>query len=115
MKNNAISLAIAFSALLSIGCSKEGSQQNTSNETAENSPGALLVKKNCKVCHAQGINGAPIIGNKKMWGPRLGKSIETLTSNAINGVGLMPAKGGSGLTDEEMATAVTYMVSQVSE
>lgn len=77
------------------------------------SVGEQLVVKNCRVCHAQGINGAPIIGNKKMWSPRLEKGLPALTQNAITGVGLMPARGGSTLSDDEIAQAVSYMVSQV--
>lgn len=75
-----------------------------------------LYKQNCKVCHAQGINGAPILGNKKMWGPRLEKGEDALVQNAINGVGLMPAKGGrSGLTDEQVGEIVSYMLEQLND
>ena len=85
-----------------------------SDDQASLSLGEQIVKQNCKVCHAQGINGAPIIGNKKMWESRLSKSEAMLTQNAINGVGLMPAKGGSTeLTEDEMSAAVTYMLSQL--
>ncbi|MCM2680087.1 c-type cytochrome [Echinimonas agarilytica] len=85
-----------------------------SEEPPEPSQGELIVKGTCKVCHAQGINGAPIIGNKKMWGPRLGQGIPVLVEHASNGYGLMPAKGGNdALTKEEITAAVEYMVSQV--
>ncbi len=71
--------------------------------------GKALYIENCKVCHAQGINGAPIVGNKKMWLPRVGKGIDALVSNAVNGVGLMPAKGGkTHLNDEEVRHVVEY-------
>ncbi len=97
--------ACALSLLL-CACSK-------SDEPAVESPGKLIVQQNCKVCHAQGINGAPIIGNKKMWGPRITQGIPTLAEHAINGYGLMPAKGGNTeLTDEQIIEAVTYMVAQ---
>lgn len=73
-----------------------------------------IVKANCKVCHASGINGAPIIGNKKMWSPRTAKGKEALVANAISGVGLMPPKGGKDkLSDEEIALAVEYFLSQL--
>ena len=78
--------------------------------------GAEIVKHNCKVCHAQGINGAPIIGNRKMWGPRLDKGRPALVANAVNGVGLMPAKGGrSELSEQEIDLAVGYFLSQLPE
>ncbi|WP_461516847.1 c-type cytochrome [Porticoccus sp.] len=76
-------------------------------------PGAALAKKNCFACHKPGLNGAPIIGNIKMWGPRLAQGEETLVQHAINGFGLMPPKGGSTLSDEQMAQAVNYMLTQL--
>lgn len=95
--------------LLTSACSKK-----EADKTTQVSPGEEIVKKNCKVCHAQGINGAPIIGNAKMWAPRIEKSIDELTSNATNGFGLMPAKGGNTeLSDEDIRLAVEFMVSQV--
>lgn len=68
----------------------------------------------CINCHAAGLNGAPIFGNAKMWGPRIEQGLPTLIEHATNGYELMPAKGGNpDLTDEQIAAAVTYMVSQV--
>lgn len=78
------------------------------------SPGEQIWKANCKVCHAQGINGAPILGNKAMWGPRLEQGEATLVEHAINGFGLMPAKGGKAdLPDSDVKLAVQFMVSKV--
>jgi len=103
------------------GCGVKGeSGKNPEPEVAkpvvaEPSAGELIVNKNCKVCHAQGINGAPIIGNKKMWGPRLEKGKEVLISHAINGFNdLMPPKGGNpDLSDEDIGLAVDYMLKQL--
>ena len=76
--------------------------------------GEIIFKSTCKVCHAQGINGAPIVGNSKMWGERIKQGIPTLVEHATNGFNLMPAKGGNTeLTSEEISAAVTYMVEQV--
>ncbi len=76
--------------------------------------GEQLAKKNCKACHGQGINGAPIIGNKKMWGPRIAKGREALVMNAFNGYGLMPAKGGNeNITKEEINLVVGYFLSEL--
>jgi cytochrome c5 len=76
--------------------------------------GEEVYKGTCIACHAQGINGAPILGNQKMWGKRLPQGIPVLVEHASNGYGLMPAKGGNtDLTKEQMTAAVTYMVSQV--
>ena len=74
-----------------------------------------LYKQNCKVCHAQGINGAPILGNPKMWGPRIAKGEKALVQNAVNGVGLMPPKGGrSGLSEEQISQIVSFMLEQLN-
>ena len=108
MKNIVLKLgSIIFISSSLFACS--GSEQQTQVLAGEE-----IVKQNCKVCHAQGLNGAPIIGNAKMWGPRITKGRETLVANAINGVGLMPPKGGkTHLTDAEMDLAVGYFLSQV--
>lgn len=95
-------------------CSSEDAPVEKVAVVATPSEGELLVKKNCKVCHAQGLNGAPIIGNKKMWAPRLAQDEATLIQHATEGYGLMPAKGGNvDLTDAEIALAVKYLISQV--
>lgn len=109
IKNKVIRLGLIFSISSSLfACS--GSEQQ-----AQLLAGEEIVKKNCKVCHAQGLNGAPIIGNKKMWGPRIEKGREALVVNAINGVGLMPAKGGQAhVSDEEIDLAVGYFLSQIN-
>ena len=74
--------------------------------------GKEIVNANCKVCHAQGINGAPILGNKKMWSSRTPQGKDILIEHAMNGYGLMPAKGGNTeLTQEEIDLAITYMLS----
>ncbi len=73
----------------------------------------------CFACHAPpGAGGAPIVGNKDMWGPRIAKGIPTLEQHALQGFqgqnGFMPPKGGRpDLSDAEIVAAVHYMASQV--
>lgn len=75
--------------------------------------GKQLYDANCKVCHAQGLNGAPILGNRKMWRGRLTQGPDLLIQHAIEGYGLMPAKGGkTSLSDEQVAAIVRYMISE---
>lgn len=96
--------------LLLVGCGKEPEQQ----AAAEPSVGEQLYTKNCKVCHAQGLNGAPIVGNAKMWSPRAAQGEDVLVSHAVNGFGLMPAKGGkTELTEDDIRHVVRYMLSQI--
>ncbi len=78
--------------------------------------GAEIYKGTCKVCHALGINGAPVYGNKKNWAPRASQGIDVLVQHASNGYGLMPAKGGNDtLTDDQLRSAITYMLEAVKE
>jgi len=52
----------------------------------------------CAPCHAAGVAGAPKVGDKSAWAPR---------------INFMPARGGnSALSDADVADAVAYMVSQ---
>jgi cytochrome c5 len=69
----------------------------------------------CVTCHATGISGAPILGDKAAWEARIARGMATLYSHTINGFegasGVMPAKGGfPELTDEQVKAAVDYMV-----
>jgi cytochrome c5 len=78
--------------------------------------GEITYQGTCVNCHALGINGAPILGNKKMWGKRIPQGLPTLVEHASNGYGLMPAKGGNdALTEKEMQAAIEYMIAQVKD
>jgi cytochrome c5 len=78
--------------------------------------GEQVVRAQCSKCHLQGAGGAPRIGDKKAWIPRLRNGFEATVSSAINGHGAMPARGGlPNLTDAELRSAITYMFSKVEE
>jgi len=79
---------------------------------SENSiSGDKIVKANCAMCHAGGLMDAPKIGDNDQWAPRIAQGKEILVKNAINGIRMMPAKGGNTkLTDEEVTAAVVVMV-----
>ena len=65
----------------------------------------------CAACHATGAAGAPVVGDAAAWGTRLAGGIDAVVSNAINGKGAMPPKGGSmHLSDDEIRAIVQYMV-----
>lgn len=103
--------------VFSLGCSKHEAAESPALSPVLSpalAQGEAVFKRTCKVCHAQGINGAPIIGNANMWKERVKQGIPTLAEHAANGYGLMPAKGGNTeLTTEEITAAVTYMVEQL--
>ena len=109
MKNIHLRPTLAVIVFLLSGCGKEAPEAQPSN-------GELVFLGTCRACHAQGINGAPIYGNKKMWGKRLPQGIPTLIEHATNGYGLMPAKGGNTeLTGQDISDAVNYMVAAVQD
>lgn len=68
----------------------------------------------CVACHGAGIAGAPKLGDKTAWAPRIKQGNDTLYTHAIKGfmgkAGMMPAKGGSAASDDEVKAAVDYMV-----
>jgi cytochrome c5 len=70
-----------------------------------------LFNEVCSACHATGVAGAPKVGDKAAWAPRVGQGIDALTASAIKGKGAMPPKGGSSASDADIKTVVTYMVS----
>jgi cytochrome c5 len=69
-----------------------------------------LYSQVCSVCHAAGVAGAPKLGDKAAWAPRLAPGVDGLTASAIKGKGAMPPKGGSTASDADIKTAVAYMV-----
>jgi len=75
--------------------------------------GAATYKDACAVCHAAGIAGAPIFGNKDAWAPRIATGVDALYKTSLEGKGAMPAKGGrADISDDDVKAAVDYMVSQ---
>jgi cytochrome c5 len=76
---------------------------------AATSPPPLFAQI-CSTCHTPGIAGAPKLGDKAAWAPRIAQGIDALTASAIKGKGAMPPKGGSSASDAEIKAVVTYMV-----
>lgn len=79
--------------------------------------GPQVYNSACIACHATGAAGAPTIGDQAAWGPRIAKGMEILHRHAIDGfqgeTGYMPPKGGrTDLSDEEVISAVEYIVEQ---
>lgn len=82
---------------------------------AANDTGKSTYGKVCVMCHGAGIGGAPKIGDKAAWGPRIAQGQATLYKHAIEGFtgsqGMMPAKGGGAtLSDDDVKAAVDHMV-----
>lgn len=76
--------------------------------------GQALYNQACAVCHVTGVAGAPKLGDKAGWAPRLGLGLEGLTASVIKGKGAMPPKGGAAsASDAEIQAAVQYMLDSV--
>ncbi len=65
------------------------------------------------VCHAAGVAGAPKLGDKAAWAPRLAQGMDTMVQSAIKGKGAMPPRGGSSASDADLRGAVEYMAGTV--
>jgi cytochrome c5 len=79
--------------------------------------GEEVYKKTCVLCHGAGVAGAPKIGDKADWGPRIAQGKDTLYEHALKGFtgskGAMPPKGGNpALSDDDVKAGVDYMVSK---
>ncbi len=77
--------------------------------------GKRVYESTCTVCHGAGLAGAPKVGDKAAWAPRIAQGINVLYTHAIGGLtgkgGVMPPKGGNlALTDPDVKAAVDFMV-----
>ena len=65
----------------------------------------------CAACHATGVAGAPKLGDKAAWAPRMKAGKDALHAAALKGKGAMPPKGGNtSLSDEAVKAAVDYLL-----
>ena len=77
--------------------------------------GQKIYQASCQACHAAGVAGAPKLGDKEAWAPRIAKGNDALFSSVKNGLNAMPPKGACmSCSDEELRSAIAYMISQGS-
>ncbi len=77
--------------------------------------GSAAYETACAACHGAGIAGAPRVGDKAAWAPRIAQGKATLYKHAIEGytgkTGFMPAKGGQATwPDELIQQAVDHII-----
>lgn len=76
--------------------------------------GEAVYNHVCKMCHGSGMLGAPKLGDKAAWSARVEQGSAKLTEHAIKGIRKMPPRGNcKSCSDEDIANAVTYMLSKV--
>jgi cytochrome c5 len=77
--------------------------------------GQKIYQASCQACHAAGVAGAPKLGDKEAWAPRIAKGNEALFSSVSNGLNAMPPKGGCmSCSEDGLRAAIEYMVEQGS-
>ena len=124
--------ALALLMLLGTGCSEKETTspqeaapaQTTAEPPAADKPadtqidsaaGQKIYQTSCQACHAAGIAGAPKLGDKAAWAPRIAKGNDALFSSVKNGLKAMPPKGTCmTCSEDELRAAVEYMVGQGS-
>jgi len=102
-----IGRAVAYMVNQSGGKWKEPA---SAKDMARERNGKQVVDAQCSKCHTKGDGGAPKIGDRAAWAPRLKQGVDALVASAIRGHGGMPPRGDKAdLTDAEIKSAINYM------
>jgi len=104
-------------ALLGYGSGAEDVVEETAIEKGHEI-GQKIYDATCRLCHGNGLAGAPKVDDTLTWEKRLEQGIGKVYKHAIDGFqgqyGVMPPKGGNmELTDEEVNAAVDYMLKDI--
>jgi cytochrome c5 len=101
--NKAHPIALATTLLFCQG------QPASASERLED--GKRTYEKMCATCHATGVDGAPIVGNKEDWQDRSHLWEAVLLEHAEKGYVKMPARGAAEhATDYDISVAAEYML-----
>jgi cytochrome c5 len=117
LTDDEVARAVAFMANQAGAKFKEPAVKPAAVAATQSKPGAVDGKKvydtTCTACHTAGVAGAPKLGNKADWAPRLKQGTDALVQSVIKGKGAMPPKAGNpALSDAEIRAAIDFMVSQ---
>lgn len=75
--------------------------------------GEELYKAVCGACHEAGVAGAPKVGDKAAWAPRIALGLDGLLKSAVAGKNAMPPKGGAAdASNEELKRAISFMANK---
>jgi cytochrome c5 len=101
MKMKTITSAIISAALLAFA------------GLASAADGQAIYQQSCQSCHAAGIAGAPKLGDKEAWAPRIATGMDAIMASVMNGKNAMPPKGACmSCSDDDLKAAAQYMVDQ---
>lgn len=85
-------------------------------EAVATTVGEKVYQQACQMCHEAGVAGAPMTGDAAAWADRIAKGRDMLVESAINGIGVMPPKGGqSQLSDEDVAASVDFLIQSATQ
>jgi cytochrome c5 len=79
-----------------------------------NLSGEQVYQTVCKTCHEAGLVGAPKIGDRAAWAPRIKEGENELFAHALKGTlkGMPPKGGNQDLADIEVERGVVYMANR---
>ena len=110
---NAMTPEAVAARIQPVGRVEFGGTSGASSGGGAGQSGEQVVKSVCSTCHQAGVAGAPKIGDKAAWGPRIKQGMQALVQSALKGKGAMPPKGGNAsLSDDDVARAVAFMANQ---
>ena len=107
---------LVFSFALLSACSEPSQEASQEASLVSSNPdvmrsGEEIYDAACTTCHAIGLAGAPLFGNKVIWGERANKDLAVLVETVTNGLGGMPPMGMCmDCSQEELANSVQYML-----
>ncbi|MBT7335650.1 MAG: cytochrome c5 family protein [Gammaproteobacteria bacterium] len=104
---------VLWFGLVLFGCGGNTSPSaEQGSATSSANLGAEIYQNYCASCHNSGISGAPKLGDKQAWGPRIAKGRDLLLQATI--VGVQPSMPPKGMcfrcSDDDLGAAVDYMM-----
>lgn len=114
MKNCKDPASVKITSEPSIATLEEDESAVVTEAVAEG--GEKIYQQACQMCHEAGVAGSPMTGDVAAWASRIEQGRDKLLDNAIQGIGIMPPKGGqSQLSDEDVAMAVDFLIQQATQ
>ena len=92
---------------------EHGAAMKHDQSHADISLGKEVYERVCYACHDNGVAGAIKMTDKATWRSHAHHGMDHMVESVIKGKGAMPARGGDpNLTDEEIESAVHYIIQQ---
>lgn len=68
------------------------------------------LDKSCSSCHETGKNGAPVVGDKVAWTPRIDSGQEALLKSVKDLLNSLPPNSAVALSDDEIKTQINVLL-----